>query len=100
MVREEWESRGTSQATNKAAPSSPSIFTGPGLAYECLWQGCDYQYEDINELFIHLLESGGHLIKMGEKFKDTPSPLGRCDLGSREGVREPLALEGGGGTFS
>ena len=24
--------------------------SGPVLAYECLWRGCDYQYEDLQEL--------------------------------------------------
>jgi hypothetical protein len=68
MKREEWDARGVSQAANKPASSSPpaSHFTGPGMVYECLWQGCDYQYEDCNELIIHFLESGGHLIKMGK----------------------------------
>ncbi len=72
MKKEEWESRGISQAANKPQPpiiSPPaSYFTGPGMVYECLWQGCDYQYEDLNELIIHTLESGGHLMKMGKRF--------------------------------
>ncbi|XP_028398159.1 LOW QUALITY PROTEIN: protein polybromo-1-like [Dendronephthya gigantea] len=65
MKREEWESRGNSQATSKAPITSPSAyFSAPGLVYDCLWQGCDYQYENLSELIIHVLESGGHLIKM------------------------------------
>jgi hypothetical protein len=73
MKREEWEARAISQAAIKAqvpvTSPPPSYFTGPGMAYDCLWQGCDYQYEDLNELVIHFLESGGHLIKMGKRFK-------------------------------
>ena len=40
--------------------------TGPVLAYECLWRGCDYQYEDQQDLKIHLLDSTCHLRKSGE----------------------------------
>ena len=34
---------------------------GSLLIYECGWAGCDYQYEDIQDLMIHVMENGGHL---------------------------------------
>ena len=34
---------------------------GSLLIYECGWSGCDYQYEDIQDLMIHVMENGGHL---------------------------------------
>ena len=34
---------------------------GSLLIYECGWMGCDYQYEDIQDLMIHVMENGGHL---------------------------------------
>ena len=40
--------------------------TGPVIAYECLWRGCDYQYEDLQDLKIHLLDNTCHLRKSGE----------------------------------
>lgn len=63
--REDWEARASFQSAKTVSTMSQSAYSaGPGIAYDCLWQGCDYQYEDLNELIIHVLESGGHLIKM------------------------------------
>lgn len=80
LKREEWESLGRNQAANKTQ-ASVTYFTAPGVAYDCLWQGCDYQYEDLNELIIHFLESGGHLIKMGKMISPYWTLL-RCALGA------------------
>lgn len=54
------------QSTESA--SSQVLPSGPVLAYECLWRGCDYQYEDLQELKIHLLDSTCHLRKSGTVF--------------------------------
>ena len=45
--------------------SNQVIPTGPVLVYECLWRGCDYQYEDLKDLRIHVLDSMCHLRKSG-----------------------------------
>ena len=49
----------------QAVESIQVMPSGPVLAYECLWRGCDYQYEDLQELKIHLLDSTCHLRKSG-----------------------------------
>ncbi|RMX46781.1 hypothetical protein pdam_00021032 [Pocillopora damicornis] len=43
--------------------SGQTIPTGPIFVYECLWKGCDYQYEDLHDMRIHLLDSTCHLRK-------------------------------------
>ncbi|XP_078668227.1 protein polybromo-1-like isoform X1 [Branchiostoma floridae x Branchiostoma belcheri] len=37
------------------------------LVWECLWEGCDYQYESEKDLVAHLLETSGHLKPEGEQ---------------------------------
>ncbi|XP_046839607.1 protein polybromo-1-like isoform X2 [Xenia sp. Carnegie-2017] len=68
MKKEEWESRSINNSITRSqssiTTSSPAASIYPVMVYECLWEGCDYQYEDLNELMIHLLESGGHLVKL------------------------------------
>jgi hypothetical protein len=36
------------------------------FVYDCLWRGCDYQYEDLQDLRVHVLDSFNHLKKVGE----------------------------------
>ncbi|KAK3750182.1 hypothetical protein QZH41_015411 [Actinostola sp. cb2023] len=38
--------------------SSTSMFV-----YDCSWRGCDYQYEDLQDLRVHVLDSANHLKK-------------------------------------
>ena len=45
--------------------------SGPVQAHVCLWKGCDYQYEDLQDLKIHVLDSTCHLRKSGELKKLT-----------------------------
>lgn len=49
----------------QSVESTQVLPTGPVLAFECLWRGCDYQYEDLQDLKIHLLDSTCHLRKSG-----------------------------------
>lgn len=69
----EYEARAQMQPTpteseSTESPSSQILPSGPVLAYECLWRGCDYQYEDLQELKIHLLDSTCHLRKSEDGF--------------------------------
>lgn len=61
--------------------SGQTIPTGPIFVYECLWKGCDYQYEDLHDMRIHLLDSTCHLRKSGEHqvvtSKEIVNPISR-----------------------
>eukprot|EP00112_Aurelia_sp_Birch-Aquarium-sp1_P021723 Seg592.6_Seg592.7 transcript_id=Seg592.6_Seg592.7/GoldUCD/mRNA.D3Y31 product="Protein polybromo-1" protein_id=Seg592.6_Seg592.7/GoldUCD/D3Y31 len=52
----ELEARARAQGLQADDPNDGSL-----LIYECGWMGCDYQYEDIQDLMIHVMENGGHL---------------------------------------
>eukprot|EP00794_Sanderia_malayensis_P006139 gene6139-6845_t len=54
----ELEARARAQGLKAVNPNDGSL-----LVYECGWFGCDYQYEDIQDLMIHVMENGGHLGK-------------------------------------
>lgn len=41
-------------------PQTP-VPEGMCTVYECMWDGCDYQYETSEDLVHHLLETSGHL---------------------------------------
>ena len=50
--------------SSSSAPGTPSAAAGShaDVIYECCWQKCPWQYEDINDLTDHLLqEPNGHV---------------------------------------
>lgn len=67
----DYEARAQMQPTqtdSEVVESSQIVPSGPVLVFECLWRGCDYQYEDLQELKIHLLDSTCHLRKSDDGF--------------------------------
>ncbi|XP_071960980.1 protein polybromo-1-like isoform X2 [Antedon mediterranea] len=53
----EWaEARAAEKEANIPLPSAGSV-----CIYECLWEGCDHQYEDRDDLQGHIIELSGHI---------------------------------------
>ncbi|XP_033100393.1 protein polybromo-1-like isoform X2 [Anneissia japonica] len=58
----EWaEARAAEKEANIPLPSAGSV-----CIYECLWEGCDHQYEDRMDLQTHTIELSGHIKNTGE----------------------------------
>lgn len=59
MARNGSDTPSAAGGTTPAAPAVPHA----DLIFECCWQKCDWQYEDINDLTDHLLqEPNGHVL--------------------------------------
>jgi protein polybromo-1 len=54
---------GTDTPGGSAGSGGPSAPPHADLIFECCWQKCDYQFDDINDLTDHLLqEPNGHVL--------------------------------------
>jgi protein polybromo-1 len=52
----------TSARLAQEASNAPGETVNPDIIYECLWDGCDWQFEELNDLIEHCVsEPGGHV---------------------------------------
>ncbi|XP_047493283.1 protein polybromo-1-like isoform X2 [Penaeus chinensis] len=57
------------QTTQSSTPDLP-LPNNPDVVFECMWESCDYMFEDLYDLSDHLLqENGGHVHKVSQVFE-------------------------------
>lgn len=76
----------TEMAAGGETPSRPVngvSLVGPDVVYDCCWQNCDAQFEEMNDLIEHNNQEGtGHV----HQYASTVSSGGECALGSLDGL--------------
>ncbi|XP_048584024.1 protein polybromo-1 isoform X2 [Nematostella vectensis] len=66
----EYENKAQMQLSQLETESLSRAGHGPTtmFVYDCMWRGCDYQYEDLQDLRVHVLDSSNHLRKQDDGF--------------------------------
>ena len=62
---EHWESLDIDQKNEyQTRAKTLGIADDSLFIYECAWSNCEYQFEDLQDLMVHVME-GSHLVKSG-----------------------------------